>query len=207
MIEKWRWNPAEEQVLVYPELLRDHELDRATSIVGADAPTTRAGAGSDVAGLRHYQPGDAARSIHWRRTAALGRVVVFEMHSDSSARVTIVLDNARPARADARWDQGFEIAISRAAALAVSCVGRELAVEVLCRGQRSPLVMAGTPTDPILRFLALLQPVAEEHAPAFGPVARASRVVDIKVTPASEQAAIQGASPRQPAKRPARQAS
>jgi uncharacterized protein (DUF58 family) len=207
MIEKWRWNSAEEQVLVYPELLRDHELDRATATVGADAPTTRSGTGSDVAGLRHYQAGDAARSIHWRRTATLGRVVVFEMHSDSSARVTIVLDNARPARADGRWDHGFELAISRAAALAVSCVGRELAVEVLCRGQRSPLVMAGTPTDPILRFLALLQPVAEERAPAFGPIARASRVVDIKVTPASEPAAVTGASPRTPVVRPTRQAS
>jgi uncharacterized protein (DUF58 family) len=206
MIEKWRMLPAPEQVLVYPELVRDQTLDHGASLAGADAPTSRPGSGSDVAGLRHYQPGDAARSIHWRRTAALGRVVVFEMHSDSSARVTIVLDNARPTGADPRWDEGFERAISRAAALCVSCVGRELGVEVVCRGQRSPLVLAGSPTDPILRFLALLQPVPAELAPTFAAVGHGSRVVHVRVTPVEAAAAQVDTAPLPLAKR-ARQAS
>jgi uncharacterized protein (DUF58 family) len=206
MIEKWRMLPASEQVLVYPELVRDQTLDHGASLAGADAPTTRPGSGGDVAGLRHYQAGDAARSIHWRRTAALGRVVVFEMHSDSSARVTIVLDNARPAVADGRWDEGFERAISRAAALCVSCVGRELGVELVCRGQRSPLVLAGSPTDPILRFLALLQSVPAEHAAPFAAIGHGSRVVHVRVTPV-EGAAAQADTAPLPAARRARQAS
>jgi uncharacterized protein (DUF58 family) len=185
MIEKWRMLPAEEEILVYPELVRADELDEGANNMGADAPTVRHGSGSDVAGLRHYMAGDAARSIHWRRTAALGRVVVFEMHSDASARVTIVLDNARPAGADERWDQGFERAISRAAALSVSCIGHEIGVEVVCRGQRSPLVIAGSPIDPILRFLALLSTVPLERAPAFGAVGRSSRVVHLQTIPAA----------------------
>ena len=206
MIEKWRMLPMTDQILVYPELVRDQSLDHGASLAGADAPTSRAGSGSDVAGLRHYQAGDAARSIHWRRTAALGRVVVFEMHSDSSARVTIVLDNVRPAAAGAAWDEGFERAISRAAALCVSCVGHELGVEVVCRGQRSPLVLAGSPTDPMLRFLALLQPVAAERAPTIAAVGQGSRIVHVRVTPVDGASAQVDTAPL-PATKRARQAS
>lgn len=186
MIEKWRVVPVEDELLVYPALLRDAWEEQRQSSLGAEAPTARAGSGSEVAGLRHYQFGDAARSIHWRRTAALGRVVVLETQTDESVRVSIVLDNARPADADASWDRGFERAISRAAALAVVCVGRELGAEVVCRGQRSSLVMAGGSVDPILRFLALLQSTPAERAPALGPFERGARVIEVKVTPAAE---------------------
>lgn len=167
MIEKWRNLRDEAELLVYPALLRDRSLTEALGSVGADAETSRPGSGSEIAGLRHYQPGDPAREIHWRRTAALSRVVVLERHTDASARVTLLLDNARPLGADQRWELGFEQAVSRAAALCVDCVARELSVEVVCRGQRSPLVLAGSAVDPALRFLALLQPVPAADAPAL----------------------------------------
>src|SRR5262249_51698672 len=148
-------------LLVYPALLREdlQEMSARGAGADADAVTTRIGVGNEIAGLRNYRPGDGARAIHWMRTAALGRVMVYEKHADASTHLTIVLDNARPEGADARWDAGFERAISRAAAIAVSNVGREMSAEVVCRGQRSPLVMAGSPVDPILRFLALLDSV------------------------------------------------
>jgi uncharacterized protein (DUF58 family) len=185
IIEKWRVIDAEDELLVYPALLREDLQELSVRGTGADAVTTRVGAGSEVAGLRHYRPGDGARAIHWRRTAALGRVMVHEKHADASTHLTIVLDNARPEAEAARWDVGFERAISRAAAIAVSNLGRDLSAEVVCRGQRSPLVLAGSPVDPILRFLALLESLPAASAPPFGALQKASQVVEVPVVPAS----------------------
>jgi uncharacterized protein (DUF58 family) len=188
IIEKWRLLEAPEEMLVYPALLSEDLLENGERGVGRDATTARVGLGSEVAGLRNYQQGDAARSIHWRRTAALGRVVVHEKHSDASAHLTIVLDNARPEGADARWDEAFERAISRAAALAAGNLGGDLSREVICRGQRSAVVMAGAPADPILRFLALLQSVPAAQAKAFAAVGKSSRVIEIPVVPSPRAA-------------------
>jgi uncharacterized protein (DUF58 family) len=183
IIEKWRLLDAPDALLVYPALPREEPFDSSLRGLGADAVTQRIGVGSEIAGLRHYQAGDAARSIHWKRTAALGRVMSYERHSDASTHLAIVLDNARPKGAGAAWDEAFEQAISRAAAIAVGNVSRDLSAEVLCRGQRSALLTAGSPADPILRFLALLESVPAEQAPPFGAVARSARVIQIPVTP------------------------
>jgi uncharacterized protein (DUF58 family) len=188
IIEKWRLLDAPGELLVYPALATEDVLETVERGTGTDAMLLRVGPGNEVAGLRNYQAGDAARSIHWRRTAALGRVVVYEKHSDASAHLTIVLDNAKPDGAGAAWEEAFERAISRAAAIAVSNVGRESSVEILCRGQRSTQVMAGGTVDPILRFLALLESVSAEQAAAFGSVAKWSRVIEIPVLPASRAA-------------------
>jgi uncharacterized protein (DUF58 family) len=181
IIEKWRVIEAEEELLVYPALMREDLQELSARGTGAEAITTRIGVGNEVAGLRHYRPGDGARSIHWMRTAALGRVMVYEKHADASTHLTIVLDNARPQSADARWDAGFERAISRAAAIAVSNLGREMSAEVVCRGQRSPVVIAGSPVDPILRFLALLESVPAASAPPIGALQKAAQVVEVPV--------------------------
>jgi uncharacterized protein (DUF58 family) len=184
IIEKWRVIDAEEDLLVYPALMHEGLDITSAQSTGAEALTTRIGPGNEVAGLRQYRPGDAARAIHWKRTAALGRVMVYEKHVDASSHLTIVIDNARPAGADARWDAGFEHAISRAAALAVANVGRELSAEVVCRGCRSPLVTAGSPVDPILRFLALLESVPAADALGFEALRKSSQVVEIPIVPA-----------------------
>lgn len=195
IIEKWRFLDAPGELLVYPALSREDVVEQAERGMGSDAALLRVGAGTEVAGLRNYQTGDAARSIQWKRTAALGRVVVHEKHSDASAHLAILLDNARPKDADTRWDEAFEHAISRAAAIAVSNVSHELSVEVVCRGQRSPVVMSGVPADPILRFLALLSSVPEAEAAPLGRVAKWSRVVEVRVSP-GQAPPVQGARKR-----------
>jgi uncharacterized protein (DUF58 family) len=181
IIEKWRMIEQRAELLVYPALLREDVVDGGFAELGAENVGQRIGPGSEIAGLRNYQPGDGARAIHWRRTAALGRLMVFEKHSDSSSHLTVVLDNARPDDADARWEEAFERAISRAAAIAVAAAGRELSVEVVCRGQSSPLVLPGAPADPVLRFLALLQSVPHAGAASLEVNARSAHVIRIPV--------------------------
>jgi uncharacterized protein (DUF58 family) len=181
IFEKWRVLEAPGEMLVYPALLTDRAVDQVEAISGSEAPTHRVGTGLEIAGLRGYQTGDDARTIHWKRSAAFGRLVVVERESDASSQLTILLDNARPAQADAAYDRAFEYAVSEAATLAVANVARGFSVEVLARGKRSALVMPGASADPILRFLALLASVPAQGAPAFGHRSRSARVVQVGV--------------------------
>lgn len=179
--EKWRLVDEPGELLVYPALLADELVAPDLASMGQDAATLRIGPGTEIGGLRSYQEGDEARGIHWMRSAALGRLVVHEKHRDASSHLAIVLDNKKPTGVPAAWDEAFERAISRVAALAVTAHGRDFSVEVVCRGSRSPVVMPGAGADPILRFLALLQAVAEENAPPIEPVSQSARVLQIPV--------------------------
>lgn len=181
IFEKWRVLEAPGEMLVYPALLAERHVEQDEAISGNDAPTHRVGAGLEIAGLRGYQTGDDARSIHWKRSAAFGKLVVVERESDASTQLSILLDNARPANADAAFDRALEHAISEAATLSVTNLARGLSVEVLARGSRSQLVVAGSSPDPILRFLALLPTVVAETAAPFGPRSRSARVLQVGV--------------------------
>jgi uncharacterized protein (DUF58 family) len=177
IFEKWRMLEAPGEMLVYPALLEEGEARRDPHSTGLDAPTHRTGTGSEIAGLRSYETGDDARAIHWKRSAALGRLVVTERHNDASSQLTILLDNQRPGGAGAAFDAAFERAISEAATEAVSSLGRGLAVEILARGSRSPLIMGSSSPDGILRFLALLNAVPAEQGVAYGRYARTASVL------------------------------
>lgn len=188
IFETWRMLEGPGELLVFPRLLPDTmaELDARSS--GNDAPTTKVGPGNEIGGLRTYQLGDDARAIHWMRTASLGRIVVFERHSDAATQLTIRLDNGCPQDADPAWDAGFEEAISRVASIAMTNSGRDLSMEVVCRGSRSALVMPGSPADPLLSFLALLQSVSGPAYPAFAPHSRNARLMEVRVKPITQEA-------------------
>jgi uncharacterized protein (DUF58 family) len=177
IIEKWRILDGPSDLLVYPALLPDDDVSEEAKSLGVDSPTPRLGVGTEVAGLRSYEMHDDARAIHWKRSASLGRLLVMERQSDASSQLVILIDNARPPQADPTWEAGFERAISKAATLAVLSASRGLSVEVISRGGRSPAVMAFAPTDPLLRYLALLSAVDASTAPAFAPHARSARVI------------------------------
>jgi uncharacterized protein (DUF58 family) len=175
IFEKWRVLTNGSELLVFPELLKDQELQHELQSHGLDAPTPRIGPGTEIAGLRGYEPGDDARAIHWRRTAAFGRLMVTERQSDASTQLTVLLDNVVVADA-ARFEQ----LISRAATLVVAALARGLSAEVLAHGSRSPLLMGNVSPDPILRYLALLAAVPAETAPPFGRYAQTARIIAIR---------------------------
>jgi uncharacterized protein (DUF58 family) len=193
IFEKWRNFHAPGEMLVYPSLAGDGRVPQPERIQGPDVPSGRVGPGTEIAGLRDYVFGDEARSIHWMRSASLGKLLVRERERDSSSQLTITLDNARPAAPPADWDNRFEVAISRAAQLAVRGAARGVAVEVLCRGSSSPLLAPGAPADPVLRFLALLQPVPAEEGLPFAPRSRFAGRFEVQVAP--EQTGDEAAAP------------
>lgn len=165
LFEKSRRLELEDELVVYPALLREGARELGRTRAGPDVPTPRRGAGVEVAGLRDYADGDEARAIHWRRSASLGRVVVRERQRDAARRLTLRVDETRPPDADAAWAERFEESLSRAATTATHALEEGAGVEVVARASRSPLVLPGQPPDPVWRFLALLSPVdAEDDA-------------------------------------------
>jgi uncharacterized protein (DUF58 family) len=187
IIEKWRLLDVPDQLLIYPELRSEDLIEAEQNVSGADTVSGRIGHGTELAGLRSYQAGDELRAVHWKRSASLGRLVVMERHRDTTAHLVVLLDNGVPAGVHGlereAWDRGFERAISRAAALSVTALRRDLSVEVIARGSRSPVVMPGTSPDATLRFLALIDSVALDRAEPLPTPKSKSRVVEIRVDP------------------------
>ena len=162
LIEKGYTIYKPDEVLVYPKLLSKADCPPLDSIVGDSTPQRRVGDGNEPSGsVREYRPGDAARDIHWRRTAARGELLVREKEQESRAQVTLFIDNRfDPATMQPRWPHDFERRISEVATVAAIYLGRGVAVQVKTHGSQSELIAGGTTPDPVWRFLALLQPVA-----------------------------------------------
>lgn len=82
---------------------------------GAARPSGRAGAGTEVLGLRPWRSGDALTALHARSTARHGRPVVLERERDRGRR--LVLLAGEPSSGPA-WEQ----AVSRAAGLCLQAL-------------------------------------------------------------------------------------
>ena len=167
LIEKRRARECPAKVLVYPALVPVDLLSIPGIGPGRDEVVDQVGRGADVRGLRDFREGDEARSIHWRRSAALDRFVVRERSREGRGRLVLRVDQMRPADAKDDWAELFEGRISRAASLAQEALAHGFVVEVVVRGGRSPVVLPGGPIDPILRHLALLEAIDEDGAPPF----------------------------------------
>lgn len=186
IFEKWRNVPAPAELLVYPALLSEADDELTPPEHGAEVPRQQVGRGIDIAGLRAFQEGDEARSIHWKRSAALGRLVVTERQDESSPKLCILLDNARPLEASGDWDAAFERTVSRAATAAVRAAERGQAVELYVRSGRVCCLAAGRAADPLLRFLALLAPEPADQAGPFAAVDQGASTLRLVVTTGAE---------------------
>lgn len=84
------------EIVIYPHLddltgvkLRFND----NSMPGAEGrPLGRAGLGQEFYGIRPYRPGDEIRFIHWKGTAARGRLMIREFEANTVDQVAILLD-------------------------------------------------------------------------------------------------------------------
>lgn len=79
---------------------------------------------SDVSfhALREYIPGDDRRSVHWRTTARVGKLMVRQFEETMRAHLLLLLATRR---ADYASDDDFETAVSTAASLGVAALSEE----------------------------------------------------------------------------------
>lgn len=179
LFEKWREQEGEGELLVYPALLPYAFAEGAAQEEGDQAGSSR-GRGTETRELREYREGDETRSIHWRRTAAMGKPVVREYEREAASVLSILLDNRPPPAAAAGWEQGFEQNVSHAAYVVERALSRGYSVEICARGSRSPLLTGGSPPDALWRYLALLP---SDSASELSSPKRGARVVDLRADP------------------------
>jgi uncharacterized protein (DUF58 family) len=162
LIEKGYTIYLPDEFVVFPQLLEHAGTPAIRPMQGDAAPIHQTGRGTEFAGsVRFYREGDEARDIHWKRTASRGELVIREHEQDSSALVTLTVDNLVPSGVDDEeaWLQRFETSISEVATITSNYLAQGVSVQVQASNSVSPLIPGGTPPDPIWRYLALLQPV------------------------------------------------
>jgi uncharacterized protein (DUF58 family) len=119
------------------------------------------GHGHEFLGLKLMREGDDPRDVHWRKTAAVGQLVMRERARETRPDVTLTLDTVKPRGAGDDWAHAFERRIRDVASRAVAHIKRGDRVAVVTSA--GPVVRAdrAVGADPLLRYLALLEPVEE----------------------------------------------
>ncbi len=161
LFEKWRELAIEDELIVYPARIKTAFPKEMLNDRGEYAGNSGA-RGTETRELREYRSHDEMRAVHWKRSAARGRLVVREFEREAGRFLSIRIDNLRPATSAADWEQALETQISRAAYLSELALSRGLGVEICARGARSPRLLGHALPEPIFRFLALLEPVHDE---------------------------------------------
>lgn len=153
------------EILVFPELFPASSLLPMRTGRTGDDPAARKGWGHDLLGLRAFRHGDDPRSIHWRRSASTGALVVKEREAEESRRLSIVLDNGHEGSLDPNTLRRFERLVSEAATAACDVLGRGHEVELVTRDGIVPFAAGRRQRRRVLETLALIVPTS---APAFG---------------------------------------
>lgn len=150
-----------DEMIVYPELVPDRAGLSRDVLRDGDPSTNRVGGGPEPLSVRDYRSGDEARLVHARRSASLGALVVRETARPESHRIEIPLADvvARGAPGQEPWRAGFEDAIRRAAWVATEAHARGAEVRVRGKSGRGARALPQAPIEPVLRFLALVEPV------------------------------------------------
>ncbi|HUL34283.1 MAG TPA: DUF58 domain-containing protein [Candidatus Eisenbacteria bacterium] len=167
-LEKARRVDLPTEALVYPAVAASSEfLEVLPGLQGAMESLAK-GRGQDLYALRGYLPNDSARHVHWKASARLGALMVREFSREDDCRVLLVFDAQSPA-ARATGGTGererFERAVTFCAALAWNFYERNALLEFRSVDASTPAGPAGENIFPILRHLALVQPVAPGSRP------------------------------------------
>lgn len=168
LFEKSRDLSAEGELVIYPAV--DPVLLPPKSSAGAYGGhgVLHAGRGQDILSLRPMREGDEARDIYWRKS--IHQHVVRERAREAEQEVRLRLDNQPPSPTPStEWMQGFEQRIREVASRAVAHLKRGDRVVLQTTTGEVVRADAAVGADPLLRFLALLEPLAGE-APGSTPV-------------------------------------
>jgi uncharacterized protein (DUF58 family) len=165
LFEKSREVAAEGELIIYPAVDPVQLLaPPGGRSPGVDLVVGR-GHSEDFLGLKLMREGEDPRDVHWRKTAAVGRLVMRERARETRPDVTLTLDVLKPDGAGEDWSVAFERRIREVASRAVAHLKRGDRVAVvttasgLTRGDRT------VGADPLLRYLALLEPVIPHARP------------------------------------------
>lgn len=168
LFEKSRELQASGELIIYPAV-EAVQLPVATggrTAVGDGS--MGAGTSADFLGLKAMREGDDPRDIYWRKSAT-GQMVIRERAREARPDVTLPLELERPREATAEWDALFERKIKDLASRAVAHLKRGDSVAIRTQAAVAARADRLAGADPILRYLALIQP-SEARAEGGRPV-------------------------------------
>lgn len=164
LFEKSREVLADGELIIYPAVdpvrLPAEEPGRHP---GGASLAVRGG-GDETLTLRPMREGDDPRDIYWRKSALQQQLVLRERARETRPDIELVIDTVRPANAEDGYSASFERRIREVASRAVAHVKRGDTVVVSTTTGERTRATKSVGADPILRFLALLEPVDETGA-------------------------------------------
>jgi len=122
------------------------------------------GGGDEIAGVRPERQGDDPRDIYWRKSTIKGHRVMRERAREMSPEVKVKLDLTKPANAPEDFPKQFEQSIRDAASRAVAHAKRGDRVTLLTSAGQRIRADRAVGLDPLLRFLALVEPVPSQES-------------------------------------------
>jgi uncharacterized protein (DUF58 family) len=159
LFEKSRETAADGEIIIYPAT---DPLDLPAKADGRWLGTDGrldAGSGDEIVGVRPMREGDDHRDIYWRKSTLGRQMVLRERARETSRQVTLVIDSEHPGSTpEQTWLEQFEVRIREVASRAVAHIKRGDGVTVRSTGGESVLGNNTVGADPVLRFLALLEP-------------------------------------------------
>jgi uncharacterized protein (DUF58 family) len=161
LFEKSREIQAEGDLIIYPAVdpvvLPQHEGGERQ---GAAASVGR-GTGDEIIGVRPMREGDDPRDIYWRKSTLASEMVLRERVREARRDVSYTIDSVYPG--DAPTDESnsrLERRIRDVASRSVAHLKRGDNVTLQTTGGERVRSLAAAGADPVLRFLALLEPVS-----------------------------------------------
>jgi uncharacterized protein (DUF58 family) len=164
LFEKSREVETEGDLIIYPAVdpirLPTEDPGRRTGGVGASGR----GGGDETFGLRLMREGDDPRDIYWRKSTLRDQIILRERARETRPDVELCIDAIRPGIEPEGFGQQFERRIREVASRAVAHIKRGDGVIVSSNLGDRVRADRTLGSDPVLRFLALLDAVDEASA-------------------------------------------
>jgi uncharacterized protein (DUF58 family) len=165
LFEKSRELSAEGDLVIYPAVdpvRLPVELNGRR--LGGEGALGR-GAGDEIVGVRPMREGDDPRDIYWRKSTLQSQLVLRERARETRRDVDYVIDTSYPGESpDEEWSHRFERRIRDVASRAVAHLKRGDGVTVRTTVRERVRADSTVGADPVLRFLALLEPAPNGEA-------------------------------------------
>jgi uncharacterized protein (DUF58 family) len=165
LFEKSREVAAEDELIIYPAVDPVRLGTARGDQVGNDGAPAARGGGDDIYTIRPMREGDDPRDIYWRKSAATGQRVLRERVAETQPDVELVLEVGRPTPPPEDFATSFEQRVRDVASRAVAHVRRGDRVVVRTTAGQRVLASRSVGADPVLRMLALVEPVSHPLAP------------------------------------------
>jgi uncharacterized protein (DUF58 family) len=165
-LQKARRVDLKTEALVYPSVEQSDQMIENLAGLHGILESLAKGHGQDLYALRDYVATDSARHVHWKASARFGTLMVREFTRDDDCRVLLVLDphitpviNAASGATELSAAERFERALTLCASLAWHFSETGAMMQFRTAGLETSLANANDNIFPILRHLALAQPL------------------------------------------------